>query len=251
MTRKKTRKNIINKLIIILLLLGLFGKAQPALLQARVQDAPKVEAREFNESRIQELKESGDFDYVEKRDEPPSMLQRVLRFIGNLIGQIFRAATSTPVGRLFLYVAMFILVLVAIIKIFSININDVFYGSADKGKTDFEFLEENIHDLDLNRLLVDALEKEDFRLAIRLEYLKALRKLSEAQIIQWEQGKTNYEYLYQLSDASLSVPFKELCYYFDYAWYGDFNIERHVYDKASVKAELLIELSARKEVQVA
>lgn len=248
---KKTRKNIINKFIIILLFLSLSCVGLSAQENSSTSEPAVQEAREFNESRIQELKESGDFDYVERRDEPPSLLQRIMGFIGDLIGGIFRAATSTPLGKLFLYIALFILVLVAIIKIFSINIKDVFYGSADKGKTDFEFLEENLHELDLDKLLVEALAKEDFRLAIRLEYLKALRALSEAQIIDWEQGKTNYEYLYQLETESLKQPFKDLCYYFDYAWYGDFEIEKPIYDKAKAKADSLTQQATREEAKVA
>lgn len=248
---KKTRKNIINKLIIILLFFGLSCVGLSAQENTVASETAVQETREFNESRIQELKESGDFDYVESREEPPSLLQRIMSFINNFIRQVFMAATGTPVGRLFLYIALFILLIVAIIKIFSINVKDVFYGSADKGKTDFEFLEENLHELDLDKLLAEALVKEDFRLAIRIEYLKALRSLSEAQIIDWEQGKTNYEYLYQLETESLKQPFKDLCYYFDYAWYGDFEIEKPIYDKAKAKADVLTQQATREEAKVA
>jgi len=212
---------------------------------------PVHENREFDQSRIDQLKDSGDFDYVERQEETPSLLQRIMNFIQKFIGSIFQAATGTPIGRILLYVALFILLLVAIIKIFSIDIKDVFYGSADKGKTSFEYMEENIHELNFDQLLNDALASKDYRLAIRVEYLKTLKALSEVQIIDWEQGRTNYEYLYQLNDKKLKQPFKDLCYYFDYAWYGDFEVEQSIYEKAHAKAKTLADIASRKEVATA
>lgn len=247
---KKTRKSTIKKLITILLLI-IGSSFQPTFPSSIGMQEPVQENREFDQSRIDELKDSGDFDYVERQEETPSLLQRIMNFIQKFIGSIFQAATGTPIGRILLYVALFILLLVAIIKIFSIDIKDVFYGSADKGKTSFEYMEENIHELNFDQLLNDALTSKDYRLAIRVEYLKTLKALSEAQIIDWEQGRTNYEYLYQLNDEKLKLPFKDLCYYFDYAWYGDFEVERSIYEKAHTKAKTLADIASRKEVAAA
>lgn len=250
-TIAKRRTNTINRFLTILFILGALVFSSPAHALAPVQEPEGTEVREFNEGKIKELKESGDFDYVEAKEAPPGLLQRIWKFIQNLIATMFEAAIGTPFGRVLLYICLFILLLVAIIKLFSIDVKDVFYGSSDKGKTDFEVLEENIHDLDFDKLLQDALGKEDFRLAIRLEYLKTLKALSESHFIDWENGRTNYEYLYQLKGEKLKNPFKDLCYYFDYAWYGDFEIGYSVYEKAKVKAEFIRQNSAGEEVAAA
>ena len=190
--------------------------------------AQENQVKQFDKQRIEELKQSGDFDYVEAKPANTSLLQRFLRFLNNLITRFFTAATDTALGRVLLYIALFILLMVALIKIFSLNVNDVFYGASDKGELSFEIMDEDIDTLDLEALLQKALKKNDYRLAVRVVYLKALRTL-----------KTNHDYLLELKSEKLKKPFSTLCYYFDYAWYGEFEVNEEAYQKAVAQASFI------------
>ena len=201
--------------------------------------AQENQVKQFDKQRIEELKQSGDFDYVEAKPANTSLLQRFLRFLNNLITRFFTAATDTALGRVLLYIALFILLMVALIKIFSLNVNDVFYGASDKGELSFEIMDEDIDTLDLEALLQKALKKNDYRLAVRVVYLKALRTLNEAQLVVWESGKTNHDYLLELKSEKLKKPFSTLCYYFDYAWYGEFEVNEEAYQKAVAQASFI------------
>lgn len=197
--------------------------------------------KQFDKEKIEQLIESGDFEYVEAKPKTTSLLQRFLRFLSNLINRFFAAATGTPLGRVLLYIALFILLMVALVKIFSLNVNDVFRGSTDKRSLGFEMLDEDIEKLDLEALLKSALDKADYRLAVRVVYLKALRSLNEAQLVTWESGKTNHDYLLELRSEQFRKPFDSLCYYFDYAWYGEFDVNEDTYAKAKAQAALIQE----------
>lgn len=196
------------------------------------QGVVPIEIRDYDTDKIQKLKDSGDFDYVETPTETPSLVSRIWEFILDIIRSIFNAASDTPVGRIITYIVGFVLLLTAIIKLLGMNVRGVFYSTSDKGKVDFEFLEENIHSLDFEKLLKAALSKDDFRLAIRLTYLKTLKHLSDELIVEWEAGKTNYDYIYEIKDDELESLFRDLSYYFDYAWYGDFEVDKPIYLKA-------------------
>jgi hypothetical protein len=212
---------------------------------AERQGALPQELREYDTDKIRELIESGDFDYVAPPTEPPSLFNRVWDYFIGFLESIFRVATGTPFGKALLYIGGFFLLMVAIIKLLGMNVKDVFYKSSDKGATDFEFMEENIHELDFEKLLSEALEKEDYRLAIRVTYLKTLKHMSDCFVVDWEPGKTNYEYLYEIKGEQLKSSFKDLSYYFDYAWYGDFEVGQAIYQKAAERSADII-ASARK-----
>ena len=93
-------------------------------------------------------------------------------------------------------------------------------------------LEENIHEVDFEKRINDALAKLEYREATRLLFLHALKILSDKDLIHWEPGKTNHDYINELESEKLKPGFNDLNYFFEYAWYGHFDVNESVFTKA-------------------
>ncbi|MEJ2006219.1 MAG: DUF4129 domain-containing protein, partial [Cyclobacteriaceae bacterium] len=120
----------------------------------------------------------------------------------------------------------------AIYKLIGMKSGNLIASEKDRGLP-YDINEENIHEMDFEKLIQEAKDERQYRRAIRLTYLYALKKLSDAQKITWESGKTNHEYLAELGDESLKKGFSTLSYYFDYAWYGEFEVNESHLDRVS------------------
>jgi len=90
-------------------------------------------------------------------------------------------------------------------------------------------LDENIHEMDFDKLIEDALMKKDYRGGVRLVFLYSLKMLSDKNLIHWDQGKTNHDYLDELKQDELRGGFNDLNLYFEYAWYGNFTINAETF----------------------
>jgi len=77
---------------------------------------------------------------------------------------------------------------------------------------------------ELDRLLREALERKDFKEAIRISYLFIIRSLSEQELIHWKKDKTNREYLTELNKSIYYNVFREVTAVFDRVWYGDIEL---------------------------
>lgn len=91
---------------------------------------------------------------------------------------------------------------------------------------------QQVADIDFKTLIQQALETNDFRLAIRYQYLFLLQKMSSKSIIELHKDKTNSDYQYEIKDTTLRQSFGYLSYIYDYAWYGEFDVSRPDYDQA-------------------
>lgn len=84
--------------------------------------------------------------------------------------------------------------------------------------------DEDIHEVNLEILLQQAIENKDFRLAIRYYYLSSLKTLSKKQLIDYHKDKTNSEYLFEIENSTMRTQFSYLSYVYSYVWYGEFPV---------------------------
>ncbi len=89
--------------------------------------------------------------------------------------------------------------------------------------------EENIFDINYQKDIQKAINSENYRLAIRLMFLQLLKNLSQKNIIQYKQERTNFEYLTQLSSGLYYNDFFRLTRNYEYTWYGKFDINKEAF----------------------
>lgn len=193
-------------------------------------DTTQVEERHFNETEIEAHKADSDFDYGLRAQEELSLWDRFKIWLGKILQKLFYFGTETPIGKIIVYLLVAAVFIYAVYKLSTIRSSSLFYGKKGEG-LDYDLYHENIHQMDFEKLIDEAVSNKNYRLAIRLIYLFALKKLADQQSIDWQPGKTNFDYVRELSEPQLKEGFHNLSYYFDYSWYGDFEVNQPLYTK--------------------
>lgn len=194
-------------------------------------DSTLLSKRSFDKTRLSKFKTNPDFNYKLAPTVAESLWDRFLQWLSQLLGAIFTGATMTNWGRVLVYAAAFIGFMAILLTILKVNAFRVFYSGADRGTVSTSVFHENIHEMDFDALIRDALEKGKYRDGIRLLFLKSLKIMTDKQLIYWQAGKTNHDYVEELSEGELKINFNELSFYFDYAWYGNFSVNEDTFHK--------------------
>ncbi len=196
-------------------------------------DSTQVAPRSFNESTLNELRNNEDFNYRQPPTVVESLWDRFVSWLGDILGWLFRGAVTTNWGRVMLYALGLVLLITLVMMLLKVDALRVFQSGADKGAADYKSFTENIHEMDFEALICDAASKKEYRLAVRLTFLHALKILSDRQHVDWRPGKTNHDYLAELKEGDMKTGFNELSFYFDYTWYGDFNVTENLFQRVS------------------
>ena len=101
--------------------------------------------------------------------------------------------------------------------------NRIGFGKLKEKKLSFslEDVEENLEESDLQRFKREAIDKKDFKTAIRILYLMILKDLSIQNKIAWKREKTNSQYVREMRGKEGFREFRELTRSFEYVWYGE------------------------------
>lgn len=137
-------------------------------------------------------------------------------------------AASNAVSKYFFIGLGVALVLYIVIK--AVGVQNIFSKKSKETILPYDVLTENIHEIDYDKELQRLVSEGKYRLAVRLLYLRALKKLNDAEIIEWQPDKTNYNYLMEISKPEIKSDFSRLTLQFDYIWYGDFPIDEQKFD---------------------
>lgn len=205
------------------------GKKKPAVM---ARDSSSVQVRQFSEDAIGAYSQSEDFKYVDadtKREL--SLWDLFLAWVLNML--------AAEVGRspiLLVILKYLVLGLIAAGVIFlvlkAIGIDVGLFLRKGAKKTSLPYVEslENIHEINFDDELDEAVSNRNYRLAVRLLYLKCLKQLSDKGLIQWQIDKTNKAYYYELTQKPQRDAFGSLTRRFEYVWYGNFNIDEQAYN---------------------
>lgn len=89
---------------------------------------------------------------------------------------------------------------------------------------------EDIEELNVDDLLKQAIDEANFKLAIRLYFLRLLKSLHTKQIIEWKKDKTNSEYLAELFTKNLYYKeIRALTFAYEQSWYGEHTVTPEVF----------------------
>ena len=77
---------------------------------------------------------------------------------------------------------------------------------------------------------MEAYQNLDFRMAIRYALLNTIKQLDENKQIVYVAGKTLYEYQSELSNKEMKDKFSEMCYIYEYIWFGNFTATKSLCD---------------------
>jgi hypothetical protein len=88
---------------------------------------------------------------------------------------------------------------------------------------------ENIFEINFESEINKTIATGQYRLAVRLMFLRMLKNLSEKNIIQYKQDKTNLDYLTQVQPTSYYKDFFRLTRNYEYTWYGKFDLSQEAF----------------------
>jgi len=88
-----------------------------------------------------------------------------------------------------------------------------------------ESLEDNLHEADIDKLLRQALELQEYKLAVRILYLKTIKLLTDCNIISWKKDKTNARYVSEMYNHKLGKHFAFLTRVYEQAWFSSYEID--------------------------
>ena len=157
------------------------------------------------------------------------------RLWANLINSILHSGREGGVNWWYI---LFILLLVGLIVLFVLRAtnsgaNTLFRGKISETENiDATAEDVNIHTINYEQQIADAIRRKDYRLGVRLWFLRTLKQLSDKELLNWKIDKTNSDYYYELSGSNFQEDFGKMSFVYDYAWYGEFPLDESSYHKA-------------------
>lgn len=193
-------------------------------------DSSRISARMPSSTTFDRLRRDDAFDYGREYREPDSWFDRLQEWVLRWLRELLGVKGADTVGSILLYALLGAAVVFVVMKMMGENMRSLFFRRK-KERGSASAIDEDVHGIDFADRIARAVSSGDYRLAVRLHFLRLLRDLSDSAAIAWRQSKTNHDYLVELEEPSLRMGFERAALMFEYVWYGDFPVDRESYER--------------------
>ncbi len=188
---------------------------------SRLDSYPPPAERNIKQTTWTKLTSDKAFHYtVTEHPEPQANNSAWQRFLARFFDFI-----SSPSGKVVIWVGIALLIAGLVVYILR-NKGVVFFSRRNK-KWAAEQLttdpDEFVPD-DWQQYIQRTAAEGQYRLALRYGYRYLLQILGAHELLNLQPAKTNYQYLYELSQSEWYQPFSTLTRQYEYAWYGGFEV---------------------------
>ncbi len=222
------------------------------ILGALAQQTAAPQVRNFDQEKLEKIRENPAFDYQEDIDSYKEYdsdweykrwrweeeqrkkmeenkdweLKKVRRQEGADLG------LNLKFGKNAIYVASAIAIIFLLLALLGIDLRSIFRKNKivteNLAEEDWQHLDKS----DIDKLFEQAIAKEQYNQAVRYAFLKSLHILGQKNYIQLQKEKTNAEYQVELykSKKNLLEAFKWQSRVFAYIQYGEFEVNKSQFE---------------------
>ena len=195
------------------------------------KDTSNITLRNFDANAINHFKADKEFNYT---DHPgageTSIWERLWEWLWqHLFGWIGRTKYGGTVIEYNLLGGGIIFIIYVVFKSLGIDPIQILTGGSRKIHIPYTESVEDINAINFDEEIEKAIAQKDYRIAVRLLYLRSLKQLSDMQLIHWQIDKTNSAYVNELTDPSQKQIFSLITRQFEYVWYGNFMIDKQAF----------------------
>ena len=235
------------KYISVLFLTVIYTLAISAQDTVIKQDSSDLDVTYFKDN-FKDDYSGDDFNYSINDTGGINLIQRILRSFFTWLGDLFGFDIDFldyQTMEYIVYGLLGVIVLYLLLKFLLQNPVSSVFKTEDRAIDGFSYVEENIEQVDFDKLIKQALKDNNYRLATRYMYLKSLKVLANKKTIEWHYDKTNTDYLNEIKDSKLKALFKRISYIYDYVLYGEFPIDEESFNRNKNDFNQLIKTTQR------
>ena len=187
-----------------------------------------IDVRLLSNDILDKYKNDPEFDYDGGPEESEDWITKIKNWINQQLA-ILRSSKTYSTLLDYLYYGLMIAALILIIRgLIKADRRGLLFGKINSNEIKMIESEEDISQINFDELIAAAAERKDYKLAVRYLFLKSLKLLSEKELIELRNNKTNHQYLSEIKNNRISNAFQIATSRFEWIWYGDFPVDEKV-----------------------